>query len=77
MTTFVRYCLRYKYSDCPFGDLARDMLQDPNIRRTWGYKTFKDYLEQRGASGRCLDIVDEMYEAYGMLQKALYRAPPA
>ena len=72
MTTFVRYCLRWKKSDCPYGDVARDMLLDINIRRTWGYKTFKKYLEDRGASGRCLDIIDEMNEAYGMLQQALY-----
>ena len=72
MTTFVRYCLRWKKSDCPYGDVARDMLLDINIRRAWGYKTFKKYLEDRGACGRCLDIIDEMNEAYGMLQQALY-----
>ena len=77
MTTFVRYCLRWKNSDCAFGDVARDMLLDANIRRTWCYKTLKKYLEDRGACGRCIDVVDEMYEAYGMLQQALYRTPPA
>ena len=77
MTTFVRYCLRWKKSDCPYGDVARDMLQDVNIRRTWCYKTFKKYLEDRGACGRCLDVVDEINETYVLMQKALYRAPPA
>ena len=74
MTTFVRYCLRWKKSDCAYGDLARDMLIDVNIRRTWCYKTFKKYLEDRGACGRCLDVLEQMNESYILMQRSLYRA---
>ena len=54
--SFVRYVLRFKSSDCPFGDLARDIKMDPDTNRNWGYKTFRKYLEDRGASDRCLTV---------------------
>jgi len=72
MTTFVRYILKYKKSDCPYGDVARDMIQDNQIRRTWGYRTLKAYLEER-ACGRVMDLIEELHTDYQATQNALYK----
>jgi len=72
MSSFVRFVLKFKHSDCPWGDLARDTREDGNIKRTWGYRTFKKYLEDRGACSRALDIVEEIHEEYVNRQARLY-----
>lgn len=72
MTTFVRYILSYKKSDCAYGDVARDMLKDNQIKRTWGYRTLKAYLETR-ACGRVMDLIESLYEDYQKFQSALYK----
>ena len=75
--SFVRYILRFKSSDCPFGDLARDIKMDPDTNRNWGYKTFKKYLEDRGACDACINTVDHLYERYANHQAHLYQAKKA
>jgi uncharacterized protein YozE (UPF0346 family) len=71
--SFVRYILKFKNSECPYGDVARDIKMDPDTNRNWGYKTFMKYLEDRGASDRCLAVVEELYQAYGAMQGKLYK----
>jgi hypothetical protein len=71
--SFVRFALKYKKSDCRFGDVARDIKEDPDVNRNWGYRRFKTYLEERNASDRCLICVEELKELYDAMQESLYR----
>ena len=74
MSSFVRFVLKYKKSDCPYGDVARDILQDENINRAWGYRTFKVYIENHhNASERVINLVDELIELYIKNQAGLYK----
>ncbi len=72
MSSFVRFVMKFKKSECPFGDLARDMKEDANIRRTWGFRTTKKYLESRGACDRAMDALQSCNEAYIIQQQNLY-----
>jgi len=74
MSSFVRFVLKYKKSDCAYGDVARDILQDENINRAWGYRTFKVYIENHhNASERVINLVDELIELYIKNQAGLYK----
>jgi len=46
---------------------------DPDTNRNWGYKTFKKYLEDRGACDACINTVDHLYERYANHQAHLYQ----
>jgi hypothetical protein len=50
---------------------------DPDTNRNWGYKTFKKYLEDRGACDGCITTVDHLYERYANHQAHLYQAKKA
>jgi hypothetical protein len=56
----------------PNGDVARDMVLDVNIKRTWCYKTLKKYLEER-ACGRVMDLIEELHDNYQVVQNGLYK----
>jgi len=73
MSSFVRYVLKFKKSECRFGDLARDVREDPDINRNWGYRTFKAYLEKRNASDRFMNCLEELKDLYDIFQQSLYR----
>ena len=72
MSSFVRFILKYKYSDCAWGDVARDIREDAGIKRTWGYRAFKKYLDDRGACSRVMDIIEEINVEYAKRQAGLY-----
>jgi len=63
-TTFVRFVLKYKNEDSPYGDLARDMLEDKKIKRTWGYKTTKKYLISVNACDRVMDLLEVLINVF-------------
>jgi hypothetical protein len=44
MVSFVSYVLKFKNEANACGDVARDMLQDPNINRRWGFRKLVAYL---------------------------------
>ena len=60
MSSFVRYILKFKDHNCAYGDVARDILADPEVNRRWGYRSFVNYLAQRNASQRVFELVDEI-----------------
>ena len=72
MSSFVRFVLKHKKEDTPAGDLARDMMADPTIKRTWGVKTTKTYIEPL-ASAKVWAVVEEMEEMYKARIKDLYK----
>jgi hypothetical protein len=71
MSSFIRFVLKYKKSDCRFGDVARDMLEDPRINRRWGYRSTKAYLDTVACT-RVMDIVEELHEEYKRRLAMLY-----
>jgi len=55
MSSFVYKILLHKKDDTPLGDIARDILQDKNINRRWGFKKLYEYFEKINACERCLN----------------------
>lgn len=64
MSSFVRYVLKFKNQDNPYGDVARDILQDTGINKRWGHRTLSRYLYNQGACGRVLEIIDDIAFQY-------------
>jgi hypothetical protein len=63
-TTFVRFVLKYKNDYSPYGDLARDMIVDQELKRTWGYKTTKKYLICMNACDKVMELLEDLREKY-------------
>ena len=57
MSSFVRYVLKFKNDDSAIGDVARDIMADNNLKRTWSYKTLVKYLEEVGACDKVFGIL--------------------
>lgn len=64
MSSFVRYILKAKKDNTPYGDVARDILDDSEINRKWGYRSFVKHLDKRRASQRVYELVDALWFEY-------------
>jgi hypothetical protein len=74
MSSFVRFVIKYKKSDCAYGDIARDILQDELINRSWGYNTFKIYIEtHHNPSERVMTLIEELRALHRVNQAGLYK----
>ena len=71
MSSFVRFVLSFKKDDTPWGDVARDFVDDGDLVRTWGYRTTRKYLENRGACDDVMDIINDINETYKKIRKAV------
>lgn len=61
MVSFVNYVLRFRNADSAWGDVARDMLDDANINRRWGYMSLVRYLlSNHNPCGAVMDILSEI-----------------
>lgn len=69
MSSFVRYVLKFKQQDNAYGDVARDILDDPEVNRKWGYRSFVKHLEHRNASQRVYEIVSELKWNYDEMRQ--------
>ncbi len=67
--SFVNFVLSFRDDNTPWGDLARDMLEDTSLNRRFGYKKFKSYLQNYGADDVVLELLDELRTAYDSLPK--------
>ena len=54
MVSFVTYVLRFSNDDSALGDVARDMIEDSDINRRWGFRSLMRYLE---TNHNCCDSV--------------------
>ena len=63
MSSYVRFVLKHKQEDSSWGDVAKDISIDPNIKRTWNWKAFNKYIENK-ACLRAYSIMEEMRDAY-------------
>lgn len=72
MSSFVRFVLKYKKEQSPWGDVARDMKQDTAINHNWNWWRFNKYLEENhsGGSVRVYAILTEMRDAYEQTKPA-------
>ena len=64
MSSFIRYILKFKQHNDPYGDVARDILLDEEVNRNWGYRSFVKHLHKRGACQRVYEIVDDLWDQY-------------
>ena len=64
MSSFVRYILKFKDHNCPYGDVARDIMADPEVNRRWGYRRFVQHLIERRASQRVFELIDNLQFEY-------------
>ena len=71
MSSFVRFVLSFKKDDTPWGDVARDFVDDGNLVRTWGYRTTRKYLENYGACDDVMEIIDAINESYKKIRTAV------
>ena len=68
----------YKNDDGPFGDLARDVVEDKKENKWFktSYKALKNRIETihnnspcSGSNSKCLKLLDELYNIYKNIQK--------
>ena len=73
-SSFVRFVLASKHEPTPLGDVARDILLDPELERHWSYKRLIKYLEVRGVNSIVYDILAEANLIY--INRHIVRRPP-
>ena len=59
MMSFVSYVLSFKDSDCALGDVARDMMFDSDIRKSWGYPRLIVHLMHKNAVADVYAVLEE------------------
>jgi hypothetical protein len=59
MISFVTYVLSFKDSDCALGDVARDMMFDSDIRKSWGYPRLIVHLMHKNAVADVYAVLEE------------------
>lgn len=64
MISFVTYVLSFHDSDCPLGDVARDMMIDIAISKRWGFPRLIRHLVSMNADGRVYGILEEANVVY-------------
>jgi hypothetical protein len=67
MVSFVSYVLQFKDDDSAIGDVARDMMLDTGIKRSWGYKSLVKHLESMNAVSQVYDVLEGAYERFLVL----------
>lgn len=67
MSSFVRWVLQFKNDDTAIGDVARDMIADRGLKRTWSYRTVIKHLDDRGACDSVYTILAEANQRYRMM----------
>jgi hypothetical protein len=70
MSSFVRWVLQFKNDDSAIGDVARDMMVDMDLKKTWCYRTVIKHLDQRGACDSVYTILAEANQRYRMMVSA-------
>jgi len=75
MSSFIRFVIKtYKNSDTAYGDIARDMLIDETIKRTWSYRRFLLHLNtNHKPCDRVLQLLEELNDIYCRKQQRLYQ----
>ena len=73
MSSFVRFILKHKNDATAYGDIARDIMADPDIKRNWGVKTTKNYIEPK-ASANVWATLEELEEMYKDRLRNLYKS---
>ena len=63
MSSFVRFVLKYKKDDSAWGDVAKDVAADGEIKRTWNWRAFNKHVEDK-ASASAYAVMEEMRDAY-------------
>jgi hypothetical protein len=76
MSSFVRFVLKHKKDNTPWGDVARDVAADGRIQKLWNWKRFKTMMEAHIANESAWKALEEMAVAYKRIQYEKYKAKP-
>ena len=69
MSSYIRFVLKHKNDDTPWGDVARDVLQDSGINHSWNWKQFDIYIKNLNPCEAAYSIMLEMKDAYKQTTK--------
>jgi len=69
--SFTGWLKRQHRRNDPIGDLARDVLRDPNWPRGRTLKPFLEYLTRQGASERARAALEKAWREYQTLAECL------
>jgi hypothetical protein len=68
MVSFVSYVLQFKNSDTALGDVARDMMLDTGIKRSWGYMRLLKHMNEMNACERVYNLLETAYNHYRTME---------
>lgn len=61
MVSFVRFVLSFANDPSAHGDVARDVKDDEQVQKEWGYRELKRHIVEMGATPAVFDLLDEMH----------------
>ena len=64
MVVFARWVMYFCNEDSAWGDVARDVMRDPRVKTSLGYKGLRNLIEAGPHNPVVLTILDEMWAAY-------------
>jgi uncharacterized protein YozE (UPF0346 family) len=65
---FIEWLKHFEGIDRPIGDLAKDILPDPNFPKTNKPKDIRDYLTyEKKADHKVIEVFNDVWKAYRML----------
>jgi hypothetical protein len=64
MKSFANWVMSHKNEHTPFGDLARDLCSDANVKKTWCHRVLRNYLADYPACPEVMEIIEEMRVEY-------------
>jgi hypothetical protein len=71
--SFVGYVLKHRNQDTALGDVAREIINDNDINRRWGFRSLMRYLElNRDACDAVISILNNANDAF-VVAKAVKR----
>jgi hypothetical protein len=67
--SFTRFVLSFKSSPTAIGDVARDLLEDSCVKRSWGYKALRRHLTvDHNACDGALDALEAAQDLFTATQ---------
>lgn len=60
MSSYVRFVLKHKDAQTIWGDVARDVLSDSSVDRSWSWKQFNLYMDKVKPCKAAYDAMLEM-----------------
>jgi len=69
MKSFANWVMMHKHENDKFGDVARDLCDDKNVKKTMCYTKLRKYLVAYPADDVVIEIIDELWGLYRSARK--------